>query len=101
MAWGWPAPRWAAICAAGGSAPNGRSGGPWGRTRPRLRAGPAPEFPRTRAPGLANGGVLRFRVFVGSFTGAVFIDFLGRLVRDGGGRKIHLIVDGHPVHRAK
>jgi transposase len=25
----------------------------------------------------------------------------GRLLRDSGGRKVHLIVDGHPVHRAK
>jgi transposase len=31
----------------------------------------------------------------------VFIDFLRRLLRDGGGRKVHLIVDGHLVHRAK
>jgi transposase len=31
----------------------------------------------------------------------VFIDFLRRLLRDRGGRKVHLIVDGHPVHRAK
>jgi transposase len=31
----------------------------------------------------------------------VFIDFLRRLLRDCGGRKVHLIVDGHPVHRAK
>jgi transposase len=31
----------------------------------------------------------------------VFIEFLGRLLRDSGGRKVHLIVDGHPVHRAK
>jgi DDE superfamily endonuclease len=31
----------------------------------------------------------------------VFIDFLGRLLRDCGGRKVHLIVDGHPVHRAR
>jgi transposase len=50
---------------------------------------------------ISNAGMLRFRLFVGSFTGAVFIDFLGRLVRDCGGRKVHLIVDGHPVHRAK
>jgi transposase len=50
---------------------------------------------------ISNAGMLRFRLVVGSFTGQVFIDFLGRLVRDGGGRKIHLIVDGHPVHRAK
>jgi DDE superfamily endonuclease len=50
---------------------------------------------------VSNGGMLRFRLFTGSFTGAVFIDFLGRLLRDCGGRKVHLIVDGHPVHRAK
>jgi transposase len=50
---------------------------------------------------VSNAGMLRFRLFTGSFTGAVFIDFLGRLLRDGGGRKVHLIVDGHPVHRAK
>ncbi len=50
---------------------------------------------------VSNAGRLRFRLFTGSFTGAVFIDFLGRLVRDCGGRRVHLIVDGHPVHRAK
>jgi transposase len=31
----------------------------------------------------------------------VFIDFLRRLLRDCGERKVHLIVDGHPVHRAR
>ena len=45
--------------------------------------------------------MLRFRLFVGSFNGPVFIDFLGRLLRDCGGQKVHLILDGHPVHRAK
>ena len=45
--------------------------------------------------------MLRFRLFTGSFTGAVFIEFLGRRLRDGAGRKVHLTVDGHPVHRAK
>jgi transposase len=50
---------------------------------------------------ISNGGMLRFRLFTGSFTGAVFIEFLRRLLRDCGGRKVHLIVDGHPVHRAK
>jgi transposase len=50
---------------------------------------------------ISNAGRLRFRLFVGSFTAAVFIDFLGRLLRDCGGRRVHLIVDGHPVHRAK
>jgi transposase len=50
---------------------------------------------------ISNAGRLRFRLFTGSFSSRVFIDFLGRLLRDGGGRKVHLIVDGHPVHRAR
>jgi transposase len=50
---------------------------------------------------ISAGGLLRFRLFTGSFTGPVFIDFLRRLVRDLAGQKVHLIVDGHPVHRAK
>ena len=50
---------------------------------------------------ISNQGLLRFRLFTGSFTGPVFIDFLRRLLRDCPGRKVHLIVDGHPVHRAK
>jgi hypothetical protein len=50
---------------------------------------------------VSNAGMLRFRLFTGSFTGPVFLDFLRRLLRDCGGRKVHLIVDGHPVHRAK
>jgi DDE superfamily endonuclease len=50
---------------------------------------------------ISNAGMLRFRLFMGSFNGPVFIDFLGRLLRDCGGRKVHLIVDGHPVHHAK
>jgi transposase len=45
---------------------------------------------------ISNAGLLRFRLGAGSFTGAVFIDFLGRLVRDGGGRKVQLIVMGIP-----
>jgi DDE superfamily endonuclease len=45
--------------------------------------------------------MLRFRLFTGSFTAVVFIDVLRRLLRDGGERKLQLIVDGHPVHRAK
>jgi transposase len=50
---------------------------------------------------ISNAGMLRFRLVVGSCSGRVFIDFLRRLLRDCGGRKVHLIVDGHPVHRAK
>ena len=50
---------------------------------------------------ISNQGLLRFRLFVGSFNGPVFLDFLRRLLGDNGGGKVHLIVDGHPVHRAK
>ena len=50
---------------------------------------------------ISNQGLLRFRLVVGSFNGPVFIDFLRRLLRDCGGRRVHLIVDGHPVHHAK
>ena len=131
-----------------GSAPSGRSGGPWSRTRWRLRAGrpdlsrdpaqarrdggvvlwldemgvrsdaaagrswaPVGQTPVIRRTGkrfrvnmisaISNAGLLRFRLFVGSFAGAVFIDFLRRLLRDCAGRKVHLIVDGYPVHRSK
>jgi DDE superfamily endonuclease len=50
---------------------------------------------------ISNGGLLRFRLFTESFTGPVLVDFLHRLVRDLAGRKVHLILDGQPVHRAK
>jgi transposase len=50
---------------------------------------------------ISNTGMLRFCLFTGSFSGTVFIDFLRRLLRDSGGRRVHLIVDGHPVHRSK
>jgi transposase len=77
----------------------GRSWAPIGKT-PIIK-GTGKRFRVNMISAVSNAGRLRFRLFTGSFTGAVFIDFLGRLLRDGGGRKIHLIVDGHPVHRAK
>jgi len=47
-----------------------------------------------------NSGNLVFRVFKGSFVVQVFLDFLKRLVRQVK-QKVFLIVDGHPVHKAK
>lgn len=47
---------------------------------------------------ISNKGELYFTCYSGSFTGPVFLAYLERLVRHLG-RKIHLIVDGHPVHR--
>jgi hypothetical protein len=77
----------------------GRSWAPVGQT-PVIK-GTGKRFRVNMLSAISNAGLLRFRLFVGSFNGPVFIDFLGRLLRDCGGRKVHLIVDGHPVHRAK
>lgn len=77
----------------------GRSWAPVGRTPVIKRTGK--RFRVNMISAISNQGLLRFRLFIGSFTGAVFIDFLRRLLRDCQDRKVHLIVDGHPVHRAK
>jgi transposase len=112
---GWLAETYPAICAParreGGvvlwldemgvrsDAATGRSWAPVGQTPVIKRTGK--RFRVNMISAISNAGMLRFRLFVGSFNGPVFIDFLGRLLRDMGGRKVHLIVDGHPVHRAK
>jgi transposase len=77
----------------------GRSWAPVGQT-PVIK-GTGKRFRVNMISAISNAGRLRFRLFTGSFSSRVFIDFLGRLLRDGGGRKVHLIVDGHPVHRAR
>jgi len=46
---------------------------------------------------ITNKGRLRFRFFDGRLNADLFIDFLERLITDSQ-RKIHLIVDRHPVH---
>ena len=80
-------------------AATGRSWAPIGQTPVIKRTGK--RFRVNMLSAISNAGMLRFRLFVGSFNGPVFIDFLRRLLRDCGGRKVHLILDGHPVHRAK
>lgn len=50
---------------------------------------------------ITNQGHLRFTVYEGSLTVKRYIDFLDRLVRDSGGRRVHLIADQHPTHKAK
>jgi transposase len=77
----------------------GRSWAPVGQT-PVIK-GTGKRFRVNMISAVSNAGMLRFRLFVGSFSGRVFIDFLGRLLRDCDGRRVHLVVDGHPVHRAK
>ncbi len=77
----------------------GRSWAPVGQTPVSKRTGK--RFGVNLLSAISNGGLLRFRLFSGSFAGPVLVDFLRRLVRDLAGRKVHLILDGHPVHRAK
>jgi len=77
----------------------GRSWAPVGQTPIIKRSGK--RFRVNMISAISNAGRLRFRLFVGSFNGPVFIEFLGRLLRDCRGQKVHLIVDGHPVHHAK
>jgi transposase len=48
-------------------------------------------------------GALRFAVYSGNLTAAVFIDFCQRLLHDAGTNSagpVYLVVDGHPAHRA-
>lgn len=49
---------------------------------------------------IGNKGELYFTVYTGSFNAGVFLPFLDRLIGHLD-RKVHLIVDGHPVHRRK
>ncbi len=77
----------------------GRSWAPVGRTPVIKRTGK--RFGVNLIGAISAGGLLRFRLFEGSFRGPVLVDFLRRLLRDLAGRKVHLILDGHPVHHAK
>ncbi|MFB9306583.1 transposase [Kibdelosporangium philippinense] len=49
---------------------------------------------------VASRGALWFTVFTGQFTAPVFAAFLDRLARQAG-RKVHVIADGHSVHRGR
>jgi transposase len=77
----------------------GRSWAPVGHTPVIKRTGK--RFRVSMISAISNEGLLRFRLFVGSFAGPVLVDFLQRLVRDLAGRRVHLVLDGHPVHHAK
>lgn len=77
----------------------GRSGSPQGKTP--IVEGAGRRFGANVIAAISNQGHLQFGVFKQRFTVPVFIDFLGRLVRQAEGQKVILILDGHPVHRAK
>lgn len=76
----------------------GTSFAPVGRT-PVVRA-TGSRFGASMISAITNRGALAFKVFHGTFDAGVFIDFTERLLKQVEGR-IYLIVDGHPVHRAR
>jgi transposase len=75
----------------------GRSFSPKGQTP--VITGTGQRFRCNMISAITNQGNLSFMVFKESFTVAVFLRFLRRLIRQSK-RKVYLIVDGHPVHRA-
>src|SRR3954449_8592083 len=77
----------------------GRTWAPVGQTP--VTKGTGKRFKANMIAAISNTGTRRFRVFEQRFTGAVFLDFLKRLVTDAKGRKVVLILDGHPAHRAR
>lgn len=77
----------------------GRSWSPVGKTP--VIEGTGQRFGTNVISAISNKGHLQFSVFKQRFTTPVLIDFLGRLVRQADGQKVILILDGHPVHRAK
>jgi transposase len=76
----------------------GRSWSPRGET-PVIRS-TGKRFGCNVISAVNNLGKMRFRVFRGSFTQTVMIDFLARLVQDAE-RKIIVIADGHPAHKGR
>ncbi len=75
----------------------GRSFAPAGATPVVKKAGR--RFGCNVIQAVGNRGELWFRVFQGRFSQDVFIDFLRRLIKTAAGRKVILVVDGHPAHR--
>ena len=78
--------------------PIGRSYAPRGQT-PVVDAS-GKRFGCSMISAISNLGQLWFMVFKGQLGAALFVEFLGRLLRTGAGRKLFLIVDSHPAHKA-
>lgn len=76
----------------------GRSYGKRGKTP--VVPGTGQRFSASVISAISNRGRLNFMVFSGRFNARLFIAFMKRLIRQVG-RMVFLIVDGHPVHRAR
>src|SRR6202161_1334264 len=79
----------------------GRSRGRRGETP--VVMGTGQRFRCNMISSITNRGRLAFMIFRQRFTARVFLNFLGRLLRltRKTRRKVFLIVDGHPVHKAR
>ncbi len=76
----------------------GRSYGKRGQTP--IIPGTGKRFRCNMISAITNRGDMRFMIFKERLSAEVFIEFLGRLLRQSG-EKVFLIVDSHPVHRSK
>lgn len=77
-----------------------QAGRSWGRRgQTPVIPGTGKRFRCNMISAITNRGKLAFMVFERTFTVAVFVAFLRRLLRHAG-RKVFLIVDEHPVHLA-
>src|ERR1044071_971628 len=75
----------------------GRSFAPRGHT-PVVRR-PGKRFSHSMISSLTNRGKLRFMIYEGALKAPIFLNFLQRLIREAA-RKLFVIVDNLPVHRA-
>jgi transposase len=90
--------QWAGETGLSNQANYGKSFAPKGETPDIPR--PAARFSQSMISSLSNQGKLRFMVYDGTLNASIFLQFLKRLVKDAA-RKIFLIVDNLPVHRAR
>jgi transposase len=90
---------WADETGLSNQANYGRSFAPRGETPVLPR--PAARFSQSMISGLTNRGTLRFMVYGGALTAAIFLAFLRRLVKGAAGRKLFVVVDNLRVHRAR
>src|SRR5690242_1210701 len=88
---------WADETGLSNQANYGRSFAPRGHT-PVIRR-PGKRFSQSMISSLTNRGKLRFMIYEGALNTTIFLDFLRRLVREAA-RKLFVIVDNLPVHRA-
>ena len=89
--------QWADETGLSNQANYGRSFAPRGHT-PVIRR-PAKRFSQSMISSLTNQGKLRFMIYEGALNTAIFLNFLRRLVREAA-RKLFVILDNLPVHRA-